>query len=70
MMLYLSSQKFGNNYSFFKEWINKYSNKILLIGNALDDKDNSIISNIIFEDARLLKNIGFDVSVFDLKKIF
>lgn len=70
MILYLSSQKFGDNYSFLKEWISKNSNKILLIANALDYKDTSTVSNIIYEDKQLLSHIGFDVTIVDLKDYF
>ena len=70
MILYLSSQKFGDNYSFFKELISKNSNKILLIANALDYKDTSTVSNIIHEDKHLLSHIGFDVTIVDLKDYF
>lgn len=70
MILYLSSQKFGDNYSFLKEWISKNSNKILLIANALDYKDTSTVSNIIHEDKHLLSHIGFDVTIVDLKDYF
>ncbi len=36
MILYLSSQKFGNDSTYLKNWIKEHSNKILLIFNALD----------------------------------
>lgn len=70
MILYLSSQKFGDNYSFLKEWISKNNYKVLLIANALDYKDTSTVSNIIYEDKQLLSHIGFDVSTVDLKDYF
>ena len=51
MKLYLSSKGLGNNVSFLKEWISYHNNKVLLIINALDSKDevkknNSIMSNV------------------------
>lgn len=70
MILYLSSQKFGNNYSFLKEWISKNSNKILLIANALHYKDKCIVSSIVEEDKQILSHIGFDVTIVDLKDYF
>lgn len=70
MILYLSSQKFGDNYSFLKEWISKNSNKILLIANALDYKDKCILSSIVEEDKQILSHIGFDVTIVDLKDYF
>ena len=52
MKLYLSSKGLGNNESFLKEWISNHNNKVLLIINALDNKDevkknNSIIKSYI-----------------------
>ena len=38
MILYLSSQKFGTDTTFLKEWIIEHDNKLLLIFNALDAK--------------------------------
>ena len=70
MILYLSSQKFGDNYDFLKEWINKNNNKILLIFNALDAKEKDKITNVVKEDIKLLEQIGFEVKVVDLKEYF
>ena len=67
MVLYLSSQKFGKNNIFLKEWIKNHNNKILLIFNALDAKAKEKISNNIKEDVILLEKIGFDVDIIDLK---
>ena len=55
MILYLSSQKFGDNNDFLKKWINDHNNKILLIFNALDAKGQDKINNNVNEDISLLK---------------
>lgn len=70
MILYLSSQKFGNNISLLKDWIEDHNNKLLLIFNALDAKSEEKINNNINEDINLLKQIGFDIKVIDLKDYF
>ena len=70
MVLYLSSQKFGDNHSFLKEWIKNNDKKILLIFNALEAKGQEKINNNIKEDKELLENIGFDVDILDLKDYF
>ncbi len=70
MILYLSSQKFGDNDTFLKEWINKHNSKILLIFNALDAKGKEKIANNVKEDISLLQQIGFEVNVVDLKDYF
>lgn len=70
MVLYLSSQKFGKDEFYLKEWINNHNNKILLIFNAMDAKGKEKINNNIKEDVSLLEKIGFDVNVIDLKEYF
>ena len=70
MVLYLSSQKFGNDDSFLKKWIKNYNNRILLIFNALDAKGQDKIDNNVKEDITLLEQIGFEVTVIDLKEYF
>ena len=70
MVLYLSSQKFGKDDFYLKEWINTHNNKILLIFNALDAKEKEKINNNIKEDVSLLEKIGFDVNIIDLKEYF
>ena len=70
MILYLSSQKFGNNYLYLKEWIKNHDNKLLLIFNALDAKGKEKINKNINEDISLLEEIGFDVRIIDLKECF
>ena len=69
MILYLSSQKFENN-DFFKKWIDNHGNKILLIFNALDAKGQDKINNNVKEDTTLLEQMGFEVTVLDLKEYF
>lgn len=70
MKLYLSSFKFGNDIKILKEWINTHNNKILLIANALDAKDEVKIKKNIADDTELLTEIGFDVKLVDLKEYF
>lgn len=70
MLLYLSSQKFGRDVTVLKNWIEKHNNKILLIFNALDAKGQEKINNNIEEDTNLLKEIGFNVKLVDLKEYF
>lgn len=70
MLLYLSSNKFGQNTEFLQDWIKKHNNKLLLIINALDTKDEAKIKNIIQEDVALLEEIGFEVKIIDLKYYF
>lgn len=70
MILYLSSQKFGNNTTILKQWIKKHNNRILLIFNALDKKSEEKINKNIDEDTTLLNEIGFDVKTIDLKNYF
>lgn len=70
MIFYLSSFKFGNQIEMLKEWIKKYNNKILLIINALDAKDEFKIKKNIEEDTKILTEIGFDVKLVDLKEYF
>ena len=68
MILYLSSQKFGDKYDYLKRWISNHNNKILLIFNALDAKGQDKINNNVKEDINLLRQIGFEVTVIDLKE--
>ncbi len=70
MILYLSSYKFGNKVDFLKDWIKNNNNKILLIFNALDTKEYEKINENIEEDKKLLEEIGFCVTIADLKEYF
>lgn len=70
MILYISSKQFGNQIDFLKNWIMKNNNRILLIANALDAKDEIKITNNIENDKKILKEIGFEVTVVDLKDYF
>lgn len=70
MLLYLSSQKLGNHVDVLKKWIKDHDNKILLIFNALDAKGQEVIDRNVSEDKKVLEEIGFDVSICDLKKYF
>ena len=73
MKLYLSSYKLGNRTDFLKDWIktNK-DNKIALIPNAGDGYGSSpeVIAEKRASHKKLLSDIGFDVSIFDLKEYF
>lgn len=55
MILYLSSQKFGNDSTYLKNWIKEHSNKILLIFNALDAKGEDKIQLNVDEDIPKIK---------------
>ena len=70
MILYISSKQFGSKTDFLKNWINNNNNRILLIANALDAKDKIKIENNIENDKKILNEIGFDVTVVDLKQYF
>lgn len=70
MLLYLSSQKFGNKTNLLKNWIKEYDNKILLVFNAMDAKGAEKVENNIKEDRKLLEEIGFEVTILDLKEYF
>jgi dipeptidase E len=70
VILYLSSQKFGTDTTFLKEWIIEHDNKLLLIFNALDAKGQEKIDNNVNDDISLLEQIGFEVKVLDLKEYF
>ncbi len=66
----MSSQKFGDKIDRLKKWMKEHDNKILLIFNALDAKDEAKINFNIKEDIKLLQEIGFNVEVVDLKEYF
>lgn len=70
MLLYLSSQKLGNRVDVLKKWIKEHDNKIILIFNALDAKGQDVIDKNVSEDKKLLEEVGFDVSICDLKNYF
>lgn len=72
MYLYLSSFKIGNKPNLLKNWIKKYNNdKILLIVNARDsDPQNDNKINIINSDCKALEELGFKVTILDLKHYF
>lgn len=70
MLLYMSSQKFGNDTSILKDWINKHDNKIVIIPNALDAKGEEKIQKNLEEDIELLEKMGFNVTILDLKDYF
>ena len=71
MILYLSSYKLGNKTEFLKKWINKNGNKLALIVNARDAKEqNDIEKEKINENIKMLEDIGFEVNILNLKKYF
>ena len=70
MILYISSKQFGCQTDFLKNWITKNNNRVLLIANALDAKDEMKIKNNIENDKKILNEIGFEVTVVDLKDYF
>ncbi len=71
MKLYLSSFKLGNNTNYLRNWIGENNNKILLIPNARDvRKKTPKEQNFINDDIRSLEDLGFDVTILDLKDFF
>lgn len=71
MKLYLSSFKLGNNTNYLRNWIRENNNKILLIPNARDVRKNiQEEQDFLNYDIRTLGNLGFDVTILDLKNFF
>ena len=71
MILYLSSYKLGNKTTYLKEWIKENGNKILLIPNARDAKvQDDIEKEKINQNIKMLEEVGFEVTILDLKKYF
>lgn len=71
MLLYLSSYKLGNKTIHLKEWLKENSNKILLIPNARDAKvQDDIEKEKLKQNIKMLEDVGFDVTILDLKKYF
>lgn len=71
MQLYLSSFKLGNKQSFLKDWANRKSNKLLLITNARDLKEQDEKEKEKIESyVKMLEDIGFNVALLDLKNYF
>lgn len=70
MILYISSKQLGTETDFLKNWIKKNDNRILLIANALDAKDKIKIEKNVENDKKILNQIGFDLTVVDLKQYF
>ena len=71
MILYLSSNKLGNKTDFLKDWIENNSKKIVLITNARDAKiQNNEEKEKLNKNIEMLKEIGFEVNILDLKEYF
>ena len=71
MILYLSSYKLGNKTDYLKNWIKENNNKILLIPNSRDAKtDKKRNKEKIESNIKMLEDVGFDVTILDLKKYF
>lgn len=71
MLLYLSSYKLGNKTIYLKEWLKENSNKILLIPNARDAKvQDDIEKEKINQNIKMIEDVGFEVTILDLKKYF
>ncbi len=71
MKLYLSSYKLGKETEYLKEWLQSNDNKILLIINARDTKiQNEEEKEKLNQNVQMLENLGFVVSILDLKKYF
>ena len=72
MKLYLSSYKLGNSTDELKKWLqNSENHKIALIINSRDMfPDSERKTNGIQSDIKDLEELGFDVTILDLKKYF
>ena len=71
MKLYLSSYKLGNKTEYLKEWIKDNNNRVLLIINARDTKEqNDEEKEIINQNVKMLEDIGFKVTTLDLRDYF
>lgn len=71
MLLYLSSYKLGDKTIYLKEWLKENDNKILLIPNARDAKvQDDIEKEKINQNIKMLEDVGFEVTILDLKKYF
>ena len=71
MNLYLSSYKLGNETAYLKKWIKENGNSILLVKNARDAKEqNEEEKCIIDENIKMLEEVGFNVTILDLKEYF
>lgn len=71
MKLYLSSYRIGNKMDELKSWINQNDNKILVIPNATDLKENIIKKEkSILDKCQELENLGFDYKILDLRDYF
>lgn len=71
MLLYLSSYQLGNKTEILKEWIENNDSKILLIPNARDLKiQDDTEKEKINQYIKMLEDVGFDVTLLDLKNYF
>ncbi|MBO5349767.1 MAG: Type 1 glutamine amidotransferase-like domain-containing protein [Clostridia bacterium] len=71
MILYLSSNKLGNKTDFLIDWIKNNSKKIVIIANARDAKtQNDEEKEKLNKNIEMLKEIGFEVNILDLKDYF
>ena len=71
MKLYLSSFKLGNRTDYLKEWLKTHDNKIALIPNARDFRDDLYASEErILTDINDLTNLGFNTIKLDLRNYF
>ncbi|MCL2468787.1 MAG: peptidase E [Alphaproteobacteria bacterium] len=71
MKLYLSSFKLGDRVDYLKAWQHAHNNKIAVIPNAIDYRDDPDgIEERILANINDLTNIGFDAVKLDLKDYF
>ena len=71
MKLYLSSYRIGNEAEELKKWIAKNNNKICIITNARDySLDKTWTEQRLAIDIAQLEDVGFEVSILDLRKYF
>jgi dipeptidase E len=72
MKLYLSSYKIGTEEDYLKEFIQESGNQIAYISNALDFSKVNLEKReaTIKDDLKNLEDLGFQVSLLDLKNYF
>ena len=71
MKLYLSSYKLGNQTEFLEGWIKNHGSKLALLPNARDCyPDDERKRQGIWNDAELLRVLGFDVDIVSLSDYF
>lgn len=71
MKLYISSMYLGIDTKMLTDWIKDHGNKILLICNARDHKEDRKSEELFNEkNKQILEEVGFDVDYLDLQDYF